>query len=547
MNKIFGTLLLALFVVACAAPAQTPTGFVIIPATSTVVRPTATITPATTPTAQPTLALSPTPKPKPTQEPLKTTEHRAPNGWWSAQGWGEFRGETYHAELRVTRADGQVSWVASQDTNAGLGVPLPTPLEWSQDGRYLYYTNVPLVDGYTCSIPVNGSDLWRMDLSDGSALQLVPEVGLAVSLSPDEQTFAYVSFGPQQNLVLRDLATGEERRAPLPADTQAGGIVWSLDSSVMILLVAENPCSEKERLSILGVDAITLEQTDILIGDNVHWITLAWGPNGLNLQHDGESVDRWFPTVSELDERYILGIAPSPNQKWLALLLDRTSALVELAVMRADGNQIWTVAQSYPYDAGFAPLRWSPDDRYLYFTLIPSIDGSCQTWQTYGTNVQRLDVETGRVTELMRGDLRAMSISPNTKWLVHLEGKDLILLDLTTGVEGRVIIEALDAYTENDRVAVDYLTWSPDSQSIMLMVEVNSCYENELYSLVRVDRQTLSQTIVIQGTTQKYEILDWTDDGMVWLRDDNRNYWQLNPLTGELTLPTLVPQNLSPN
>lgn len=242
---------------------QPPPQVLTVEVSPTTVRPTVnalTRTPSveTAVTQTPTASVEVVPEVKPTQEPLLTGEYQAPTGLWSAQGWGQFQGETYHAELRVMSHDGQILWTASQDFNAGLGVPLPTPLVWSQDGRYLYYTNVPLVDGYTCSIPVNGSDLWRMDLTDGRVSQLVPEVGLSVSLSPDEKTFAYVSFGQQQNLVLRDLATGEERRLSLPADTRSGGIVWSPDNLVLTLTVAEGPCTGNEVTSTLTVDAVTL-------------------------------------------------------------------------------------------------------------------------------------------------------------------------------------------------------------------------------------------------------------------------------------------------
>lgn len=547
MNKIFGTLLLALFVVACAAPAQTPTGFVIIPATSTVVRPTATITPATTPTAQPTLALSPTPKPKPTQEPLKTTEHRAPNGWWSAQGWGEFRGETYHAELRVTRADGQVSWVASQDTNAGLGVPLPTPLEWSQDGRYLYYTNVPLVDGYTCSIPVNGSDLWRMDLSDGSALQLVPEVGLAVSLSPDEQTFAYVSFGPQQNLVLRDLATGEERRAPLPADTQAGGIVWSLDSSVLMLTMAEGPCSGgQEEHTIMRVDVETLEQTAVPIeNDGIQWITLEWDRHGQVLLTDYKGHSTWLnPATNKLEEAGSLGKAlASPDLKWMAVTLENMDGNARMEVIRTVGPQTWMISQEYLLGY-LVPLRWTPEGRYLYFTLAPSLDG-CGAWPFKGKDLYRLDVETGKTVEVTH-NVWVRSISPNSKWLVYVEDKDLVIFDLTTSVEQR---KTLDVYGWGEFVEIGNFIWAPDNKSLLMAVELDSCTEIILSSVVQIDRSTLKETVLIRDVPQRFRVMGWIDGETVWLRDDAGygNYWLFNPLTGELTIPTLVPQNLRPN
>ena len=74
----------------------------------------------------------------------------------------------------------------------GLGYTVPRPFHWSNDGRYLFVTNDPAPDG--CALFVNGSDLQRVDLSNGEVTQIVEPVGLWLSLSPDETKLAYLSW-----------------------------------------------------------------------------------------------------------------------------------------------------------------------------------------------------------------------------------------------------------------------------------------------------------------------------------------------------------------
>jgi hypothetical protein len=110
-----------------------------------------------------------------------------------------------------------------------LGYTLPTPVRWSADSQTFYYTNRPVVDG--CAPFANGSDLQRVDLSDGIATELVPSVGLSLALSPDEGTLAFFGYRGR-GLVLRGIASGEEREMGFLPDgnAAAGAIVWSPDA-----------------------------------------------------------------------------------------------------------------------------------------------------------------------------------------------------------------------------------------------------------------------------------------------------------------------------
>lgn len=181
----------------------------------------------------------------------------------------------------------------------GLGYAIPQPLYWSHDGRYLYITNKPVPDG--CAVFVNGSDLRRVDLSDGSVREMMPAVGLWLSLSPDETTLAYIGYG-DRGLVIRDLATGTERETKLDPgkDYQAGHIIWSPDGTTIMLALAIRPCSTEwaDSTSIVRVDIATLEQVTLLQEDKRLLVPVEWATIDKVLLKDKEGSDWLMDAVT---------------------------------------------------------------------------------------------------------------------------------------------------------------------------------------------------------------------------------------------------------
>jgi hypothetical protein len=174
-------------------------------------------------------------------------------------------GEKYHVELTVSATDGSVTWTAVDEWRSwGLGYTYPAPLQWSEDGRSLYFSNVPVPDG--CVTYVNGGDLWRLDLADGSVTEIVPFVGLVLALSPDARQLAYYgSFG--RGFILRDLATGEEQPIPLPewpGDWGIGGLRWSPNGEQLLLTQVINPCSLAPTTAVVRVDVETLAAVTVV-------------------------------------------------------------------------------------------------------------------------------------------------------------------------------------------------------------------------------------------------------------------------------------------
>ena len=232
-----------------------------------------------------------------TPVPVATWSSTSPDGKWIAQGMmeGPFMAgddEKYHYRLKVVSADRRIEWTAVDETaHWGLGYTTPRPFHWSRDGRYLYFTNEPVPDG--CAVFVNGSDLKRLDLTTGRVQEMLPPKAWWLSLSPDETKLAYIYWnGEALEIVLRDLATGAERRAKLDAsldDSQAGSIVWSPDGKALMLTVAIHPCDTANWAnSVVRVETATLSQRVLIRQDKRLYVTQDWPEADKVLLKDNE-------------------------------------------------------------------------------------------------------------------------------------------------------------------------------------------------------------------------------------------------------------------
>jgi hypothetical protein len=240
-----------------------------------------------------------------------TWSDTSPDGKWNAQGLVAFPATDpkmgYYVRLKVARVDGTFEWTAVDEWSAlGLGYTTPQPFQWSRDGRYFYFTNEPVVDG--CAVFVNGSDLQRVDLEDGSVAELAPSSGLWLSLSPDETMLAYIGYG-DRGLVLRDLSTGAEREVKLdPGQSYAAGhVVWSPDGAALALTLALRPCSTNwaVSVSVLRVEVETLEQRTLVQEDERLFVTAQWPtPDEVLLQDEAGNSWRMDANTGQIGERF---------------------------------------------------------------------------------------------------------------------------------------------------------------------------------------------------------------------------------------------------
>lgn len=215
--------------------------------------------------------LPPVDFPDPTGLELMTVEIMSPDGQWlatagqSAPMMIEDR-EFLYVALTVT--DGTNTWdVVDQWRGYGLGYTWPAVFQWSNDGQSLYYTNLTSIDG--CSIFNNGSDLYRLDLSNGMTEELLAEGStFNLSLSPDESKLAYISR--QLAFVVIDLASGSEQSVSLVNNTlpsQADKILWSSDGETAVVTIVHNPCSADESSTIMRLNVPDITATALVEND----------------------------------------------------------------------------------------------------------------------------------------------------------------------------------------------------------------------------------------------------------------------------------------
>jgi Tol biopolymer transport system component len=212
--------------------------------------------------------------PDPAELEMTTTTAASPDGRWQAtvsqsEPVTVGDGEQFYASLTIE--NGSTTWEPVAGWRAyGLGYVYPAVYQWSQDSRYLYYTNKIAVDG--CAVFLNATDLYRFDVRTGDNVELLSS-GLTwdLALSPDETSLAYTSFNGQSIVVaVRDIATGNEQSvavADTGPDAQSGNIVWSPDGTQLLLTVAHDPCGSNWthsiiRLNVAAVTAVTLIEKD---------------------------------------------------------------------------------------------------------------------------------------------------------------------------------------------------------------------------------------------------------------------------------------------
>jgi hypothetical protein len=248
---------------------------------------TAGLVPGDPPATHTPLPVEVTPTPIPDNTPTTLPAHltvtptethtwrsESPDGKWLALGF--LRGpltmegrDDYQLLLEINNADGELAWtVYDEYVPAALGFGLPEVYRWAEDENTAYLTHHTVVDG--CGILVGGSDLLRFDLGNGELETLFPGDVRAIGLSPDYATLAYVPWGTTLQVILLDLASGEQRSVNLEGYTDsavAGALTWAADGHALALTIAESPCQGDLRQTIVRLDVETLIPQELLTSD----------------------------------------------------------------------------------------------------------------------------------------------------------------------------------------------------------------------------------------------------------------------------------------
>jgi hypothetical protein len=196
----------------------------------------------------------------------------SPDGRWQAStAWTETIQEIGRpfGYATLTVSDGTTTWFPiSEWRQFGSSHAI---IQWSGDGRYLYYTNATDAEG--CYYYISGTDLYRLDVTDGTITTILREFeSLNFALSPDNTTLVY-TISDQPVLVRRDLATGMEKSVALTQDDAyalKGKIYWLADGVTAVLTLIHDVCfvDETETSSLLRVHTDTLTVTALVDHDD---------------------------------------------------------------------------------------------------------------------------------------------------------------------------------------------------------------------------------------------------------------------------------------
>jgi dipeptidyl aminopeptidase/acylaminoacyl peptidase len=254
-------------------------------------------------------------------------------------------------------------------------------------------------------------------------------------------------------------------------------------------------------------------------------------------------------------------LAASPDGQWSVTLLasDQVSPdpseieqfpngkyHVEMVVEHVDGSRVWTAVDEWRgWGLGLTypeAVRWSTDGRYFYFANVPIPDG-CGIFVN-GGDLWQLDLENGQMKEIAPYIGLVMALSPDeTQLAVNASyGRGFLIRDLATGEEQAISLPEL-----NDQWKISGLQWSPNGQYLLLVQLLNPCGSGDkTTAIVRIDRNDLSATTVVEPGKQHFSLQEWVQDDVVKLQDEAGIIWNLDVFSGELTmLETAVPPDQS--
>jgi hypothetical protein len=177
------------------------------------------------------------------------------------------------------------------------------------------------------------------------------------------------------------------------------------------------------------------------------------------------------------------------------------------------------------------PIQWSPDGSTFYYTDLPYGIGGYILFGG-GPDLKKVDVASGAVTEVLpkTGCLCAMTVSPDGGMVASITGAgplELLLHHVETGNERKLEIDAGHLQGGN-------ILWSADGKTLLYTMAVSN-FDNpeaEKYAVVKVNVETLEQTVMVADNESLYNTMMWVSDETVWLNDKDGNAWMMNAGTG---------------
>jgi len=253
------------------------------------------------------------------------------------------------------------------------------------------------------------------------------------------------------------------------------------------------------------------------------------------------------PEKTPVPKPIIVYESVSPDTRWTATTTRLYVDEQERSIFKVsnDGGRVeWEVENEVYVDEppiGFwfpVPFYWSKDGKYLYFAHRASGDGCFGGNNHLGKDLKRLNLITGEVSQISSGGTY-MAISPDENYLAAISFGDegINIQNLSSGK-----LEILDLLIRHEDLGLEtdqrYITWSPDSKSLVFVIMAGVCdfsVESYFNWIVRVDIESLSQTMVTERDEQGLVPISWIEKDKILTRDKEGKLWWMNPSTGEIS------------
>lgn len=228
------------------------------------------------------------------------------------------------------------------------------------------------------------------------------------------------------------------------------------------------------------------------------------------------------------------GIRLSPNGQWAEANCGPDSIII----IRMDETKEWSLSSDSligPYTDHFTGVdHWSKDGAYAYVGVNPHTDGY---WEPFheATDLFRLNLETGQISEVLKGGYYSFTFSPDDSMLAYIETDQspiiLTLRDLQTGAEQTFKFES------KYNTGGSYV-WSPDSKKLVFSI-VQYDENNFKYvasSIVLWEREKQDVTVLIKDYQFPLTPIEWVEETKIMLQvlyeDDTKFEFDLK--SGEL-------------
>ena len=209
---------------------------------------------------------------------------------------------------------------------------------------------------------------------------------------------------------------------------------------------------------------------------------------------------------------------PSPDGKLTAKMYEdywHSYSLQIIEVHDQQGEVVWAIPYQGQWPRGdphsvMTIVGWSPDSSTLYFYYSFGYDG----WYTLfnGSNLQALDLPTGKLKSLVSGCCVAFSFLPDMSTFVYTSAGRVGVYDIATGSDRWANIRS----AKIDQAG--QIHWSPGGTGAVFTVLMDEqTNAREIY----LDVKSMMQTVLFEDFLENYWLDGWTESG-------NPRYVKLN-------------------